>query len=94
MASQCIPGYRVHECRGVLAHERAGPINEQYLCTFCAYLYSKREISAETFHLYEAHCSRNITLCELCQEPVPLEKSTTRRSTNPSGAKRVSAKMP
>ena len=34
-------------------------------------IYSKRDIPCKSYQMHTLHCIRNITLCSVCDEPIP-----------------------
>ena len=43
---------------------------------------SKRLISASVFVTHEAHCRRHLALCEVCDEPVPVQEMERHHQEN------------
>ena len=33
--------------------------------------FSKRDIPVQSYQMHTLHCARNITLCDICDEPIP-----------------------
>ena len=58
--------------------------------------FSKREIGISTFELHEAHCQRHIRLCEVCQDPVPIQNMEEHFAENhaPTSCDLCGASMP